>query len=503
MWSATLGTNGRLWGQRGMHFIGNLRLLKLIASAAIASGLLLSLLPQQQAASQQRAAVLPACPVPRPSPEGPGIPIDVCGPQFNFDEFGHMAWQTFKTLAWPAARRDAAASRDGADTDRKLKDVDVGPRVFETYKGDWETFLASAAQPLDWHEYVTKAPPLCKNAQEMPTLGEQSLVLASLHKFGNLETFDLAPNEKPITHLVIAQNGKPVRYLTGFGEKAFKTIRGNELYKALEVGRSDAPPTGKRLFDEGTITIKSAWIEMDGIADPGSFHTRKAWVQNPDPDNRRCDEVEVGLVALHIAHKTNKSPQWIWASFEHVRNVPREGSPTATFHNGRNAMPQEKDGPPSEARTPIVKKPFEMPAPYSIERLKKIPPEIREVNRVWQEALKDSVWKNYELVAIQWPGVPRSPHLTGAGKTVGTQHSALPTPPCRGVFDVNLANSVIETFLQTEIACQENKTCMTCHNLTRNYDFIWSIPLKDNDGAPSPLRKSAISTLRSLTVWSQ
>ena len=64
-----------------------------------------------------------------------------------------------------------------------------------------------------------------------------------------------------------------------------------------------------------------------------------------DLDSKDCHEAEVGLVGLHIRYKTPLRPQWMWASFEHVHNVPSQGGavpvggPTAyTFNDGSGGL---------------------------------------------------------------------------------------------------------------------------------------------------------------------
>ena len=412
------------------------------------------------------------------------------------DDFANMAWQTFKTLVWPAA------GRGEADTRREISDM-VGSRVFETYKADWETFREGAVEPLVWDRYPDKAA-ICANADTMtPPLDRDTLVLASLHKFGNLDQIDLGSGGDRIFHVLVTQKGGLVRYLTGFNKQTFNTIRANKLYGPLAVGATDDQPVPPRLFEPssvnntGAITIKSAWIDMDGISDPGSFHTRWAWVQRPHHEvaQRTCDLKLVGLVALHIAHKTESSPQWIWASFEHVRNVPESANLTErtdyTFNDGLGTTRMEDD-PPADARFPL-KKPFKIPHPYNVERRREIPKVIRDINASWQRLLKHTVWSNYKLVTVQWPQTKLSPGATGADVSKPGKSTAIPLPPC-GEFtsiDVSIANSVIETFLQLDTECGRNNTCMSCHNNARNYDFIWSIPTKDLEHS-----KAAISVLR-------
>lgn len=484
-----------------MPFVGKLRLF-----SAMTLLLLISCMPQLSSA--------PSCPVPTPlTPVG--IPIDVCGPMFDFTEFGAMAWQTFKTLVWPAA------SRGVADGNLKITDKDKRSLVFETYKADWETFPASGI-PLGWDEYPKKAP-VCEGASSTPPLANDALVLASLNKFGNLDQADVSPPDQGVTppkekqyetifYLTIAQNGSPVRYLTGFSKEAYESILDYELYKPNGLNPSMAMPVaGKTRMKEGTITIKSAWIEIAGF-DAGRFHTRVALVQ--DPPSKTCREALVGLVGLHIAHKTESSPQWIWASFEHVDNAPYRGKPVTLARYTFNMPEKGKGGrmpdhPPAEARIPTdTQKKFIMPRPYNVERLKEIHPALQKVNDEWRKMLSDkkSVWANYELVAVQWPRHRHDERRIGAGRDVMgqdgvVQHGAFPTPPCTSVTpeaSPNVSNSVIETFLQSHTVCHWDLTCMSCHNQTRNFDFVWSIPLaraKTAMDPPSVARRAALSTL--------
>ena len=75
----------------------------------------------------------PPCPN-NPPLQADGIPQDddFCGTR-GLKSFAHMAWQTFKILVWPAE------SRGNPDKKRSITDMS-GPRVFETYKSDWEVF---------------------------------------------------------------------------------------------------------------------------------------------------------------------------------------------------------------------------------------------------------------------------------------------------------------------------------------------------------------------------
>jgi len=464
-----------------MHSVGNIRV---VLAAAL---MVVAVMPAQ---SQ------PPCPV-IPSLAVDGIPDDVCQHEpRDYESFANMAWQTFKMLVWPAASRGVAA------TDRNITDM-KGARVFETYKSDWETFLAKAERPLDWDLYPTKAD-ACANVSSIPPLSDGSLVLASLNKFGNVTQTDVARDSKnaDIEYLLVAQNGSLVRYLPAFGKKAFDLIQTNKLYQSLDMTVSDDPPKGKTKTSFGTMTIKSAWIEIkNGLPDPSSFYWRYAWVQ--DPSDGSCKEAPVALVGLHITHKTVSSPQWIWASFEHVKNAPLRHSPPVvgyTFNDGSGS--DMLVDPPLNARIPM--NPFVIPPPYNVEQWVPTAKAIENVNGNWQKMLRDagSVWTNYKLVVVEWPGIPNAGGRTGSGRDKVGKPGAYPTPPCLK-NGVNLANTVMETFLQPDIVCKGMTTCMSCHNNARNYDFIWSIPLNSKDplGALglSQTRESALSILRQIT----
>jgi hypothetical protein len=440
-------------------------------------------------------AVTPA----RSAPPCPGsallqhevIPRDDLGNR-DFQSFAHMAWRTFKMLVWPAT-----TSRGEADQTRCMTDTS-GPRVFETFKSDWELFPVLSPRQQEWGTYPSEAT-FCKGyVPPMPgPLPHRSLVLGSLDKF------DSVTQPGGIGHVLMAQNGSLVRYLAAFNENAFNLIK--NLDPSVDFPASeDDPIAGKTKADDGSITIKSAWVVMKETGpDPNKFYVRSAWVQ--EPSTGECKEARVGLVGLHIVHKTPSSQQWIWASFEHIGNAPVRNSPARsgfTFNNGgRESMPGT---PPPGARIP----PKSTLAPYNVERLNEIAAEIQTVNGVWRQALQGSVWSNYQLVLVQWPSLAGisswPPRLTLFG-----DHGVKPSPPCNVEPRANMANTVMETFLQStdRLDCPTDEinlsnTCMGCHYGAHNYDFIWALPL--NRGSPdaavaSRNRASALSTLQKIT----
>jgi hypothetical protein len=441
------------------------------------------------------AAHLTTC-TPAPSAAPGPIPADAADCDTRMNAFASLAWQIFKMIAWPAAESLTGEPRRGkADTFRSLADM-RGPRVFETFKADWETFLPPGAEPLPWSKFPDTAA-ACHNH---PKIKPGTLVLFALAEFGNIgEQAGDNQSGQNITNVLVAQNGKLARYLVGFDRNEFHLIRQNKLYDAISLpAKWDTKPGDSTKAPDGTIIVKSAWIELDGLnVDRETFYHRRALVQ--DLDSKDCHIAEVGLVGLHIRYKTPQRPQWVWASFEHVRNVPSQGGaapvngPTAyTFNNGKGGF--MSDQPPPE--TIIGSDKFSShPAPFNVTRLKPISDTIQVVNAQWQAALACTVWANYQLVIVEWPVIGGSPDIDAFNAQID--------PPAISDSESNLLNTTMETFLQSRVGpdnSQQGYTCMGCHNKAWALDYVFAIPLnaRPRHMAQSPSRQRAIDYLRSL-----
>jgi hypothetical protein len=456
---------------------------------------LMALLPARSASASTCTPAPSSAPGPIPAEAVPcGDPSRLTGP------FANLAWQAFKMIAWPAAQSPRGIPRRGEpDTARSLADM-YGPRVFETFKADWETFLPRAAPPSDWSKFSATASP-CKNN---PAIAPGMLVLAALAEFGDVQEQGGSPG-KPITNVLVGQNRKLARYLVGFDRNEFELIRTSKLYDALHLPSvENAPPGPTTAAPDGAIIVKSAWLELDGLkVDPATFYHRKALVQ--DPEKLTCHEAEVGLVGLHIRYKTPTRPQWVWASFEHVRNAPGGGVresgvgaksyPAYTFNDGSSTpMP---DQPPLD--TVIDSNQFSAhPNPYNVQRIKPIAPEIEKANVAWQAALAGTVWANYQLVIAEWPGLAGSPNIDAL--------AANPEPPSFTNQESNLLNTTMETFLQSRVGHDPEGmklTCMGCHNRVQAVDYVFSIPLNARNSITmqvSPWRHEVIDFLSSIVT---
>ncbi len=129
------------------------------------------------------------------------------------------------------------------------------------------------------------------------------------------------------------------------------------------------------------------------------------------------------LVGLHIAHKTQNFPQWVWATFEHIHNAPE-------CEYNDDIIPRC-----------VVKFPKEVKQ-YSFAKngcsLEDCPMNVKPESA-------GTAWENYMLVNTQWPTAVELP----AGR---------PEPD-------SLANAVMETYFQGTTPQSQTSSCMGCHYL--------------------------------------
>ncbi|HEX3253848.1 MAG TPA: hypothetical protein VHS05_30715 [Pyrinomonadaceae bacterium] len=379
------------------------------------------------------------------------VPCDVCLPTSlpstanGIAFFDDYSWRSFIALIWPALQ----GQRGVPDTTKTI--AAAGPRVFETYKGLWELFHVDGSAPAAWNAY---------DAPAMNACGVQTafgdLVLASFSKFSDLGQAGFGNLIGPL----VAQNKTYVSFLTAYNQTEFDQITSTKWYL-----RANLPTT--LTFQNQSMDIKSAWMDMKDAKNPQRYYTRTAWVM--DPATGKCSQKTVGLVGLHIVQKTGTRPQWIWSTFEQVDNVPPTpagGPGTFAFNNG--------DGPPMPAKNPysVNPLPIPVPSPYNVTRtmpistLVPVPglPSTVQTNANYQQALKNagSVFQFYQLVMTQWPTPGSTPGNSGAPKF---------TFPGLGAA-TSFANTTMETFDQASIGTG----CMACHTVTQNAtDFVWSL----------------------------
>jgi hypothetical protein len=245
----------------------------------------------------------------------------------------------------------------------------------------------------------------------------------------------------------------------------------------------DATPTQKAIVaDTGAFMLKVSWkILGPDEPRPDSFHQVKALVLMPppiDPKTKRlCLTETLGLIGFHAVHKTASRPQWIWTSFEHVRNVPDKDEVAARKFDGpynffnancKDNCPEVNATPPRRFWQPDPALPLEFKdATFKSQVVRETPltDAAKNMNKIFHSMLKGTVWENYMLLSTQWPSL-------FAGCT--SLHSVNPAEPLPGTDfqkqpDMNcspaptyFANSTLETYSQGEIPLASS-SCIACH----------------------------------------
>ncbi len=400
----------------------------------------------------------PPCTV-RPPSLSAAIPADVCIPQgftdIAVEHFDDYSWRTFVGLVWPVA----ANRRGAADTSRPV--TARGPRVFETYKALWEVFRRGGTAPEQrFDRYDSASVDLCG---VVARFGD--VLIGSDSGIDDIGQAGIGVLDPPL----VAQNGRYVRTLTLFNQRAFDHIVSNRYYlrSALPAVPSPRPDRPVMEFPMGSIAVKTAWVDVAGMpaALAKRVYTRPALVKRATGDG--CAQTMMGLIGMHVAQKTPSRPQWIWSSFEQNDLVPPAwpDSPGAFVLNDGRHGPMPGTNPLSLA--PLVPEPAR---PFNVVRDADAPILTRTelTNYAYEGLLAGTPWQFYRLVVTQWP------------RLEGNQSDPIPatvdgsianTFPGTGAFSA-FTNVSMETFDQHGVQLG----CMSCHNRSRmNTDFMWSV----------------------------
>jgi hypothetical protein len=403
-----------------------------------------------------------SCPrEPAPTVSSSRIPADVCIPG-NFtdvatDYFDDYSWRAFVALVWPAA----TSPRGMPDESAKLGGP--GPRVFETYKSLWEVFHPDGSAPAEsFDSYDSPA----NNACGAKT-GFGDVVIASASGLDELAQFGPGEMLPPLA----AQNGRYVRTQTLYNRAAYDYIVRRKLYlrNALPEIPMPRPAEPVLRFPDGSVVVKAAWLDLDGLADAlkSRYYSRRVTLR--DANTGRCSVVTMGLVGLHIVQKTASRPQWIWSTLEHVDNVPpaRPGAPGLfAFHDGGSEA-----APPENPLTlaPLLQEPAK---PFNVTRAVESPinPKTAYTNLMYGRLLKGTIWENYQLVMTQWPRVEGEQSRPLPASLSGDASHTF--PGLGSASGSAFANVTMETFDQS----RPQLGCMNCHNQARMAaDFMWSV----------------------------
>ncbi|QRK10939.1 hypothetical protein JQX13_13200 [Archangium violaceum] len=396
-------------------------------------------------------------PAARPSPQVSAVvPVSITppfsDPEKNLPYFDDFAWREFIALTWPAQK---GRYRGLADNGKRYGDVSV-PGVWETWKADYELFLPGGAAPATWNSFDTLSP--CDPNER---LAPYTKYLASFDRFHGFNQAGLKRQAGPL----VSQNRQYVRYEFRVNNTQYNFIINppsrypGPLYLAENLhGGTDNPLE----FPFGSIGVKASWRIMTGVPPEqwSRYYVTQANVL--DPVSGRCTPTPVGLIGLHIVNKVVGFPNWIWATFEHVDNVPAipgeksQGRAPYALNNGDPTTPPSPMGRPIDRCNP----PRRDPEPTQVVRMRPIASSTQRTNEDYHAApgVKGTVWENYQLVMTQWP--------THDG-TDSFPNARQPQP------QTNTANVAAETWFQ-----DSRSSCMACHGRANlhGFDGVWFLP---------------------------
>jgi hypothetical protein len=369
-------------------------------------------------------------------------------------DFDIYSWNTFIALNWPPL------PNGNGDPNKTIGQNGDNDTVWEHYRDVSDIFLPGGAKPS--YNGSTTVPTQCK-ARYKPGMR----ILSQVGKTPTVLTdFSQPFNTGPL----IDQDGNYTRYEILVNKPMFDYILQNTLYsKAGQKVFSGAVkfPCGVLNGPEGAIMVKSAW-KVISPADKSRFHTQTVLVYSPASQNPKypasCSTKLMGLVGLHVGHKTNSASQWLWSTFEHVDNAPSE----ADVASGKLKTEYNYYDP----KCPASKcKPNEVPPrPWNPTKVSSFHSQVVRMNMFKgnefaftsaaernADALKlllgvntSSVWQYYELISTMWP--------TNTGQCQATAGDPLGTPAPNF-----LANTTLETYIQGMVP-NVSSNCIECHN---------------------------------------
>jgi hypothetical protein len=379
--------------------------------------------------------------------------------------FDFFSWLTFIALNSPAD-----ANKTIGQGPRPSGDA---PTVWESYKQLPDVMVPKDA-PTAWN-VPPETPEKCRG---LGTAGPGTMVIHIQD-----ETFNQPFKSGPL----IDQNGSYALFVILVNQPMFEYIVQNNLYSREGQAKFSVPSSAAPVIDFpsgvvtngrngkiGAIMLKASWKVLGNNDDPKQFHTITGLVYTPESKDPKREETcvkrSLGLVGFHVGHKDVAHPQWVWSTFEHVKNAPTQEEvdanvkdPTknkleAGYNFYKPGSPDAVNQIPPRPWNPAVQ-PFPGNFKSQITRVISLMDDAKELNDGFHKALKqvrqDNVWANYMLVSTQWPTDRSCASDKGAQKTQ-------PDPTC-SPFPPFLANTTLETFSQGDAPASAS-SCIGCHN---------------------------------------
>lgn len=395
-------------------------------------------------------------------------------------DFDNYSWQTFVALNWPLDPSRRGAPLNPGDPQTLLAAGNDYATVWGSYREAYELYTG-AARPVPF-DGPDGTPPVCADASG----GRRTLIMST--KVGT----ELDEGDEAFSFPLVDQNRNYVYYEIRFNRDQYDFVRGSDdnpaswLYRARNLmaaeqqGPISMPAGNPNPYVQGAVMVKAAWKQLTAADDASRYFTQPAVIYDTTVSPAVCRPVTIGLIGLHVAHKLQGQPQWVWSSFEHIDNVPLDnGQPPPgrmTLNNGTDT-PQTQGG---WAHRPASQQLTAQRSPTQVTRLNPIPTtpagqSTVDINSRYRAALAGTPWANYQLVITQWPVNPQQFRTREAG---GVYPADSGSP-----FPVNNAvNTTMETYFQSQrdAAGAGGNSCMQCHYGAGQSDYSWSLSLRAN-----------------------
>lgn len=389
--------------------------------------------------------------------------------------FDFYSWRTFLALNAPA---------DGTPIESAQADAPTRWEHMNNFKQLLDVMLPSDQQPPIWptdakamnDERDRLMPGPCRDL-----LNARPDLMKDLPNRVIVKMIEESFNEPFKTGPLIDQNGRYAIFDILMNRQMFEYIMLNRLNtKAGQAANADLAidfPAGQneqpaqpgkpaQAAAFGSFMLKVSWkiLTPEEIASK-NFHMRRALVLMPPGETRPCLDRTLGLIGFHAVHKTIARPQWVWTSFEHVKNVPDRDEVSANklgasynFFNvkckadcpGENATPPFPWDP-----DPVLELRFRTDDSYKSQIVRETPltDAAKNMNAVFHSMLPaNSVWRNYMLLSTQWP-TAFAIHCTSLRSQnvpdPKTDFLKQPDMTCSPA-PTYLANSTLETYSQAE-----------------------------------------------------
>jgi hypothetical protein len=384
--------------------------------------------------------------------------------------FDFYSWRTFLALNSPADGTPIDSDKAQADTPARWEDPN-------NFKQLLDVMLPADQQPAIW-----PADTGAMNAERDRLMPRECRAFLDAHPdvakdLPNriiVKMIEESFNEPFKTGPLIDQQGHYAIFDILMNRQMFKYMTDNHLNtKAGQAENADLAvdfPAGQNAGAAfGSFMLKVSWkILTDKEKASKTFHMRRALVlmpPMPSGEARPCLDRTLGLIGFHAVHKTVGRPQWIWTSFEHVKNVPDRTEVAANKLNGpynffsvncKADCPVENATPPFPwDPDPALQLQFRKDDSFKSQIVRETPltDAARNMNAIFRAMLPpSSVWQNYMLLSTQWPSA-FAIHCTGlknpSNPAPGTDFIKQPDMTCSPA-PTYLANSTLETYSQAE-----------------------------------------------------